>query len=190
MSTSLNAVPKQRLSFGEVLGTWGKAVVGVLVAFLGSYSAVRTGGVSPGEWIGVASTTIGAGGVIWAVPKAPRWLHSYGKPTAGAITTALGVLGTAWAVHNDITTQHVIDAVVAGLLNFAGPAIVSNAASSDPVNTRGHLVPVSEEVKAALVAPGDTVVSTRSDGVVTVLPDSPGAQPVQMMLPTEDEDRF
>lgn len=155
MSTPLIA---RSLTFGELLGTWGKAITGLLVVGLTAYSAALPDGITLAEGLGIASQTVAATAAIWAVPKAPAVLANYGKPVTGAIVAALGALATA-AIIGSIGQQDIVHAVLAALLTLGGVAAISNSAASDPVvqdpaTGKYVIVPLPAEVKERVVAEG------------------------------------
>jgi hypothetical protein len=67
------------------IAPYGKAITATIVAFLTTLQqALDDGGVSAGEWTGVALATVIAGGAVWAVPNAVRTVRRKAKKQAAA----------------------------------------------------------------------------------------------------------
>lgn len=114
------------MNFGPV----AKAVNGTVVAFVSALiAALFDGSVSTSEWIGIAITTVVAAVLVF---QAANYRVAYAKAIAGALTAALGSLGTAATGGLDhVTLAQWLTVLVALLGNFFVVSQTPNAVVSD-----------------------------------------------------------
>jgi peptidoglycan/LPS O-acetylase OafA/YrhL len=102
---------------------YAKAIGAVVVTVLSFISTVLNGGISPQEWVMVAGTLVSAIGVA-VVPELPTGVGAWAKTIVAALGGGLTVLATS--ILGGLTTQEVIQVVVAALAQIGVVAVVSN----------------------------------------------------------------
>lgn len=157
-----------RLTFGELLGTYGKAIAAAVIALLSAYTTARAdgAGVSLGEGFVIAAAFVVTFGGVWVVPNVPDKVRKYGKLITGVVLVVISSLGTA-ATDGSISQTEIINAIVALLGSLVVTGGVSNAAASDPVNAKGHVIPIPEAVKTEIGIEGTTHLSTVNGQITT-----------------------
>jgi hypothetical protein len=144
-------------SSSSTTGLYAKAIGSIVVTGLTAYIAASAdGSVSATEWITIVIAIVAALVVIWAIPSTPVWLARGGKAIAAAVIAALSsiIIGLE---DGGLSQAEIITAIVAFLTSLGLVAISPNAASSDPTDARGKIVPIDYQTKQTIAGnPGIT----------------------------------
>lgn len=124
------------------IGLYAKAIVGAaMAAATTAISALADGSITGGEWATILVSFLVAVGAIWYVPNTPESVRKYGKAITSALVAGAGSAVIAFTDGGGVSTTEWITILIA-LAAGAGIVIpTSNAVSSDPVDSRGRLVP-------------------------------------------------
>ena len=138
----------------STIGLYTKALGTLVVTGLTAYiTALADDSVNTQEWITIAIAVLVGTGVVWAVPSTPEVYRKYGKASAGALVAGLASVAVGLTDGGGLSQAEIVTAIVALITALGVVSISPNAASSDPVNAQGRIVPVSLSDKQALVVP-------------------------------------
>jgi hypothetical protein len=150
---------------GSTIGLYTKAIGSLVVTGLTAYiTAAGDGDITTTDVIVIVVAVIAALGVVWAIPSTPLWLSRFGKAIAAALVAGLSSLIIGLQDGGGLNQVETITAIIAFLTALGLVGVSPNAASSDPTDARGRIVPIGYETKQTLagnpgVAPPPT--STR-----------------------------
>ena len=175
------AETQPKLTPQEQLGLYGKAFAAAVVSGLTAYLAAENDaeGVTTADWITVVLAFLATFGIIWAIPNTPKFLAGIGKSLFAGLAAAGAALIPAFS-DGHLSTPEIIAAVVAFLIGAGLTGTISNAASSDPVDTEGHLVAVPADVKQAMLS-GPAVTRRLGPRVILQSPPVPPVPPTSQV---------